>query len=100
MDRMPAQRTRTSTTLPKAAPIQTKPKPVATVDDLLANLDHPAKPVILALRKLILAADKTITVSTESPKEGFKAFYVETDYEIDGIKYNLSTQLRVLERAK
>jgi PhoPQ-activated pathogenicity-related protein len=44
--------------------------------------------------------DNTITVTTAKPKEGFKAFYVEMDYEIDGIKHNLSTQLRVLEPAK
>jgi PhoPQ-activated pathogenicity-related protein len=47
-----------------------------------------------------MVAGKTITVSTELPQEGFKTFYVEMDYEIDGLKYNLSTQLRVLEKAK
>ena len=45
-------------------------------------------------------ADNTILVTAERPKEGFKEFFVEMEYEIDGIKYNLSTQLRVLEKAK
>ena len=45
-------------------------------------------------------ADNTILVTAERPKEGFKEFFVEMEYEIDGIKYNLSTQLRVLETAK
>ena len=31
------------------------------VDDFLANLTHPAKPLILELRRLILAADPAIT---------------------------------------
>lgn len=44
--------------------------------------------------------DKSITVLTDFPKEGFKEFFVEMDYELDGIKYNLSTQLRVLETPK
>jgi PhoPQ-activated pathogenicity-related protein len=30
------------------------------------------------------------------PKEGFRCFYVEAEYEIDGIRYTLSTQVRVL----
>ena len=47
-----------------------------------------------------MAVGKTITFSTAPPEKGFKAFYVEMDYEIDGIKYNLSTQLRILEKAK
>ena len=45
-------------------------------------------------------ADKSITVTTALPKEGYKEFYVEMDYEMDGIKYNPSTQLRVLEAPK
>jgi PhoPQ-activated pathogenicity-related protein len=45
-------------------------------------------------------ADNTILVTAERPKEGYKEFFVEMEYEIDGIKYNLSTQLRVLEKAK
>jgi PhoPQ-activated pathogenicity-related protein len=50
--------------------------------------------------KSATVADKAITVTTDLPKEGFKVYYVEMDYEIDGIKYNLSTQVRVLEKAK
>ncbi len=45
-------------------------------------------------------AEKSITVTTALPKEGYKTFFVEMDYEMDSIKYNLSTQVRVLEKAK
>jgi PhoPQ-activated pathogenicity-related protein len=31
------------------------------------------------------------------PKTGFRSFYAELDYEIDGIHYSLSTQIRVAE---
>jgi len=29
------------------------------------------------------------------PEKGFVAFYAELDFEIDGLKHNLSTQVRV-----
>lgn len=32
----------------------------------------------------------------QCPKEGYRAFFAECDYEIDGLKYTLSTQLRVV----
>jgi PhoPQ-activated pathogenicity-related protein len=31
------------------------------------------------------------------PKEGWKVFYVEADYELDGIRYTLCTQVRVVQ---
>jgi PhoPQ-activated pathogenicity-related protein len=44
-----------------------------------------------------LPSDKTPLVGhVEPPKEGFVAFYAELDFEIDGIKYTLCTQIRVL----
>ena len=35
-----------------------------------------------------------------APDEGFVVFFVETEYEIDGLRYFLSTQLRIAGRAK
>ena len=32
------------------------------------------------------------------PKEGWLAFYAELEYEIDGIRYQLSTQIRVADK--
>jgi hypothetical protein len=31
------------------------------------------------------------------PEKGYLAFYGEVDYEIDGVKYHLSTQVRTTE---
>ncbi len=36
-----------------------------------------------------------VTGEVPCPKEGFCAFYAELDFEIDGVPYNLSTQIRV-----
>jgi PhoPQ-activated pathogenicity-related protein len=36
-----------------------------------------------------------ITGTVAPPKEGYRAFYAELDYEIDGVPYHLSTQIRV-----
>jgi len=30
-----------------------------------------------------------------APKDGFRAFYAELDFAIDGMPYHLSTQLRI-----
>ncbi len=32
----------------------------------------------------------------ECPKDGYRAFFAECEFEIDGLRYNLSTQLRVI----
>ena len=36
----------------------------------------------------------------EPPTEGCKAFFGELDYEIDGIRYHLCTQMRVAGKPK
>lgn len=38
-----------------------------------------------------------VTAVVDRPGEGFRAFYAELEYEIDGIRYTLSSQIRVLE---
>ena len=43
---------------------------------------------------------ETVTGEVDAPKDGCLAFYVELDYEMDGIKYHLCTQLRVVGKAK
>jgi hypothetical protein len=35
-----------------------------------------------------------------APEKGFRAFYAETEYEIDGQAFTLCTQLRILEAKK
>lgn len=34
------------------------------------------------------------------PEKGFRAFYAETEYDLDGLKFNLCTQIRILEAKK
>jgi PhoPQ-activated pathogenicity-related protein len=41
-------------------------------------------------------AKNQITADVTAPPDGCLAFYVETDYEIDGIAYHLCTQLRLV----
>jgi PhoPQ-activated pathogenicity-related protein len=41
-----------------------------------------------------------ISAAVERPKKGYRAFYAEVDYEMDGIAYHLSTQLRVAGPSK
>ena len=43
---------------------------------------------------------KTITVEMETPSQGFVAFFAEMEYEIGGLRYFLSTQLRIAGQAK
>ena len=38
--------------------------------------------------------------TVRAPEEGFRAFYAETEYDMDGLKFNLCTQLRILEAKK
>ena len=42
-------------------------------------------------------ADGKIVAEVAPPEKGYAAFFGELDYEIDGIKYHLSTQLRVAD---
>ena len=39
--------------------------------------------------------DKGVAAEMAAPEEGFVAFFAELEYEIDGLRYYLSTQLRV-----
>jgi len=39
-------------------------------------------------------------LGTPFPAEGYKAFFAECDYEVDGLPFTLSTQLRVIEARK
>jgi PhoPQ-activated pathogenicity-related protein len=41
-----------------------------------------------------------ISATVERPKKGYRALYAEVDYEMDGIAYHLSTQLRVAGPSK
>jgi PhoPQ-activated pathogenicity-related protein len=42
----------------------------------------------------------TIVGEVDPPAEGCEAFYAELDYEIDGIKYHLCTQIRIVGEPK
>ena len=42
-------------------------------------------------------SDGTIIGEVTPPEKGHLAFYGELDYEIDGLKYHLSTQMRMTE---
>jgi PhoPQ-activated pathogenicity-related protein len=50
-------------------------------------------------QKVDLAKTK-IVGEVNAPAEGCLAFYAELDYEIDGIKYDLCTQIRIAGQAK
>jgi hypothetical protein len=41
-----------------------------------------------------------VTGEVEPPKEGYLAFFGELDYEVDGLPYRLSTQLRMVGSSK
>jgi PhoPQ-activated pathogenicity-related protein len=38
--------------------------------------------------------------TVKAPGKGFRAFYAETEYDLDGIKFTLCTQIRILEAKK
>jgi PhoPQ-activated pathogenicity-related protein len=42
----------------------------------------------------------TSPVIVESPGKGFRAFFAESEYELDGITFTLCTQVRILETRK
>ena len=54
--------------------------------------------VALLLRDLVLPDFRDYAVEVERPATGFVAFYGELDFEIDGLRHQLSTQVRVAER--
>jgi PhoPQ-activated pathogenicity-related protein len=53
---------------------------------------------------LVIASDKgdggTMVGEVPVPTEGCLSFFAELDYEIDGLKHQLSTQLRIVESHK
>ncbi len=53
-------------------------------------------------RKAVWSEDKAAKLPAEvlAPEKGFRAFYAETEYDLDGLKFTLTTQLRILEAKK
>ena len=53
-------------------------------------------------RKARWAEDTSAKLPAEvtAPEKGFRAFYAETEYDLDGIKFTLCTQIRILEAKK
>ena len=45
-------------------------------------------------------AGAKLPAEVTAPEKGFRAFYAETEYDLDGIKFNLCTQIRILEAKK
>jgi PhoPQ-activated pathogenicity-related protein len=41
-------------------------------------------------------AGTTVTAAVEPPEKGFRAFYAELDYDLDGLTYRVCTKVRVL----
>jgi PhoPQ-activated pathogenicity-related protein len=44
--------------------------------------------------------NNTVTAATDSPSSGFRAFFVELDYDLDGLTYHVCSRVRVLPPAK
>jgi PhoPQ-activated pathogenicity-related protein len=44
--------------------------------------------------------DAMFPVTVTAPEKGFRAFFAETEYDLDGLKFTLSTQIRILEPQK
>lgn len=42
----------------------------------------------------------TLPAQVTAPAKGFRAFYAETEYDLDGLKFSLCTQIRILEAKK
>lgn len=53
-------------------------------------------------RKARWAEDKgaALPATVRAPDKGFRAFFAETEYDLDGLKFTLSTQIRILEAKK
>jgi PhoPQ-activated pathogenicity-related protein len=49
---------------------------------------------------VVMGVGVSTTVEFPLPGKGFAAGFVETEFEMDGLKFNLSSQLRILEPAK
>lgn len=48
----------------------------------------------------VIDADAKLPAEVAAPAKGFSAFFAETEYDLDGLKFTLSTQLRILEAKK
>lgn len=53
-------------------------------------------------RKARWSEDKAAKFPAEvrAPEKGYRAFFAETEYDLDGLKFTLSTQIRILEAKK
>jgi PhoPQ-activated pathogenicity-related protein len=49
---------------------------------------------------VVISGPVTISLSLRPPAAGFAAAFVETEFEVDGLTFPLSTQLRILEAKK
>lgn len=45
-------------------------------------------------------AESKLPATVTAPEKGFRAFFAETEYEMDGLTFTLCTQLRILEAKK
>jgi PhoPQ-activated pathogenicity-related protein len=45
-------------------------------------------------------AGAKLPAEVTAPEKGFRAFFAETEYDLDGLKFTLTTQLRILEAKK
>jgi hypothetical protein len=50
--------------------------------------------------QLVKLREGTVIAELDRPAKGFIAFYAEMDYEIDGLRHQLSTQVRVVEASE
>jgi PhoPQ-activated pathogenicity-related protein len=50
--------------------------------------------------KVLISGPVSVTLSIRRPETGFRAVLVETEFEVDGLKHTLCTQLRILEAKK
>ena len=50
--------------------------------------------------RAVISGDVSTDLNFKLPEKGFRALFVETEFEIDGLAFPLSTQLRILEAKK
>ncbi len=76
--------------------VEAMPAPLAT---RVWSADAPTQDFRKALWKesATLKTEQGVVGAVALPREGCRVFYVDADYEIDGIRYTLCTQVRVLQ---